>query len=230
MVNSTQGGGSKDTWVLTSPAPPPAADAAPAGCRRRCRRRRRTPARPPSRRQQQQQQRFQRSSQEHAGGSRSRSTAESGASPMLSRTAESLFWIGRYVERAEDTARHAGRAPPPVASWTRRRRAPRPAGRCSTVMGLRRRPTAQADVRRGARPARVRPGQPGSIAGSLAAARENARGVRESLSRRDLGVPQRHPPGAAAAESRRPGGSARHRSSYVRRPRGHVLRVRRRRR
>jgi len=24
---------------------------------------------------------------------------------MLSRIAESLFWIGRYVERAEDTAR-----------------------------------------------------------------------------------------------------------------------------
>ncbi len=26
-------------------------------------------------------------------------------SPVLSRIAESLYWVGRYVERAEDTAR-----------------------------------------------------------------------------------------------------------------------------
>ena len=67
---------------------------------------------------------------------------------MLSRIAESLFWIGRYVERADDTARildvqtqHAGRGPVGVdedsacralliGDGHRPRRAPRSVRRC----------------------------------------------------------------------------------------------------
>ena len=65
----------------------------------RCRRRRPTRARPPSRRQQQQQQ-----GPVRAGHAAAR-CSEGSRSAMLSRVAEALFWIGRYVERAEDTAR-----------------------------------------------------------------------------------------------------------------------------
>ena len=95
VVNSSQGGGSKDTWVLagarstraaTAPAPP-AAGAAPT-----------PPTRPrptlgplPEHDAQQQQQQQQ--------------TACQRGCAVLSRIAESLYWIGRYVERAEDTAR-----------------------------------------------------------------------------------------------------------------------------
>ena len=68
VVNSSQGGGSKDTWVL-------AADEAAEAVA--------TPTRP---------------------------TAE-----MLARHAESLFWAGRYIERAEDTAAHARRHLPRAA-------------------------------------------------------------------------------------------------------------------
>ena len=102
---------------------------------------------------------------------------------MLSRTAEALFWIGRYAERAEDTARlldvhfHQIIIDPAVDE----------AETCTvvaTVMGLR--DTEQDPV-----PATMREvldllaydlANPSAIAGSLAAARENARGVRESLS------------------------------------------------
>ncbi|UFU01754.1 alpha-E domain-containing protein [Ruania suaedae] len=101
---------------------------------------------------------------------------------MLSRIAESLFWIGRYVERADDTARildaHLqylledpyleedaacrgllavmGAAPPPEEAAATR----------ATVL----------DVLAYDRNA------PGSIAGAIAAARENARRAREVLS------------------------------------------------
>ena len=61
VVNSSQGGGTKDTWVLHDGAP---ADAAEPADRR--------PGRTPE---------------------------------MLSRVAENLYWISRYVERAENVAR-----------------------------------------------------------------------------------------------------------------------------
>ena len=103
---------------------------------------------------------------------------------MLSRAAEALFWIGRYAERAEDTARlldvhfHQIIVDPAVDE----------AATCTvvaTVMGLRdtEPDPLPATVRGGARPARVRPGQPVARSPArCAAARENARGVRESLS------------------------------------------------
>jgi uncharacterized alpha-E superfamily protein len=100
---------------------------------------------------------------------------------MLSRIAESLFWIGRYVERADDTARildaFLGRIleDPWVDEDAACRSvlailgtAPPDNGRLSTgdvleLMGF------ESD-------------NPSAIAGALSAARENARGARETIS------------------------------------------------
>jgi uncharacterized alpha-E superfamily protein len=98
---------------------------------------------------------------------------------MLSRIAESLYWIGRYVERAEDTARildvhlHRMLADPWVDEEAACRSllsvmgatldaAPSPA-RVVDVLGL--------DER-----------GPSAVVGALAAARANARGARETVS------------------------------------------------
>ncbi len=168
VVNSSQGGGSKDTWVLAAdPAGTGRARAgAPARAGGRTRHRARTPARRPR----------QRSSNNSSNSHDGRWYA------MLSRIAESLYWIGRYVERAEDTARildvhlHQMLADPWIAEDAAcrsllavmgaphrrgRRRCP-PRG-SSTLLGL--------DGR-----------NPSSVVGALAAARENARGARETVS------------------------------------------------
>ena len=95
VVNSSQGGGSKDTWVLSNghrrgqDAPAPLG---PGG--RADRAHHRAGARPAA----------------HARRRSSNSSSSNDAlrervARMLSRIAESLYWIGRYVERAEDTAR-----------------------------------------------------------------------------------------------------------------------------
>ena len=56
VVNSSQGGGSKDTWVLTSVQPPAGRDDSPfTCCRPRCRRSPPTPARRSEQAEQQQQ-------------------------------------------------------------------------------------------------------------------------------------------------------------------------------
>ena len=98
---------------------------------------------------------------------------------MLSRAAEALFWIGRYAERAEDTARlldvhfHQIVVDPAVDE----------AETCrvvATVMGLHDR--APESVRGVLDLLAFDVDNPSSIAGSLCAARENARGVREALS------------------------------------------------
>ena len=101
---------------------------------------------------------------------------------MLSRVAEALFWIGRYVERAEDTARlldvhfHEVLEDPSVDE----------AGACAvllTVMGV---PDDTARRHRDSRAVLELLGYdeatPNSIVGALVAARENARGAREALS------------------------------------------------
>jgi uncharacterized alpha-E superfamily protein len=98
---------------------------------------------------------------------------------VLSRAAEALFWIGRYAERAEDTARlldvhfHQIIVDPSVDE----------AQTCrvvATVMGLHDRgPESARDILELLAFDRD---NPSSIAGSLCAARENARGVREALS------------------------------------------------
>lgn len=101
---------------------------------------------------------------------------------MLSRLAESLYWVGRYIERAEDTARildvnyHLVLEGPSVdedAVWAR----------LIDVMGARSRaeglaPTAAMTSNLLAYDA----GYPSSIVGAFGAARENARGAREAIS------------------------------------------------
>jgi uncharacterized alpha-E superfamily protein len=98
---------------------------------------------------------------------------------VLSRAAEALFWIGRYAERAEDTARlldvhfHQIIVDPSVDE----------AETCrvvATVMGLHDR--APESVRGVLDLLAFDQDNPSSIAGALSAARENARGVREALS------------------------------------------------
>ena len=98
---------------------------------------------------------------------------------MLSRTAEALFWIGRYVERAEDTARlldvhfHQIIEDPAVDEGETCRVV-------ATVMGLHDRVPGTA---RGVLDLLAfDPHNPSSIVGSLTAARQNAPGVREALS------------------------------------------------
>lgn len=101
---------------------------------------------------------------------------------MLSRVAEALFWIGRYVERAEDTARlldvhfHEVLEDPGVDE----------AGACAvllTVMGV---PDETARRHLDSRAVLELLGYdettPHSIVGALVAARQNARGAREALS------------------------------------------------
>lgn len=99
---------------------------------------------------------------------------------MLSRIAESLYWIGRYIERAEDTARildvnlHRILADP----WVDEQMAFRS---LLTVMGV-------GPVEQPVTAARVvgllglDESRPGSVVGALVAARENARGIREIIS------------------------------------------------
>ncbi|WP_052667242.1 alpha-E domain-containing protein [Nitriliruptor alkaliphilus] len=101
---------------------------------------------------------------------------------MLARLAENLFWAGRYVERAEDTARmvdvtyHTLLESPPsevTASWAQ----------LLDVLQLR-----QAYGDRPLDPARVLHflvldrADPGSITSSIGSARENIRSVRELVS------------------------------------------------
>jgi uncharacterized alpha-E superfamily protein len=100
---------------------------------------------------------------------------------VLSRVAESLFWIGRYVERAEDTARlldvhfHEVLEDPTVDE----------VAACAvllTVMGV---PDDVADRHQDSQAVLELLGYddaPNSIAGALIAARQNARGAREALS------------------------------------------------
>ena len=98
---------------------------------------------------------------------------------MLSRAAEALFWIGRYAERAEDTARlldvhfHQIVVDPAVDEVETCRVV-------ATVMGLHDR--VPETVRGVLDLLAFDTDNPSSIAGSLYAARENARGVREALS------------------------------------------------
>ncbi|WP_028659014.1 alpha-E domain-containing protein [Nocardioides insulae] len=99
---------------------------------------------------------------------------------MLSRIAESMFWIGRYVERAEDTARilevqtqllledpHADEAET-CRGLLSVMGVPSPEGAVTTVRML--------DL------LAYDPGSPFSIAAALGSARESARRARETLS------------------------------------------------
>ena len=99
---------------------------------------------------------------------------------MLSRIAESLYWVGRYVERAEDTARildvqlHHILEEPDVEE--------EPA--CLAVLAVmgRKPPPAPVDTSSVVHLLAFDDADPCSIVGALNAARENARGAREVLS------------------------------------------------
>ena len=85
IVNSSQGGGSKDTWVLE-------ARATGRRATRRCRPR---PPRLPDVRYGADEWSGQQQQQQHPAG----------GGLMLARIAQELFWIGRELSRAEHTAR-----------------------------------------------------------------------------------------------------------------------------
>ncbi|MEO6712640.1 MAG: alpha-E domain-containing protein [Mycobacteriales bacterium] len=98
---------------------------------------------------------------------------------MLSRIAEALFWVGRYVERAEDTARlldvhfHLVLEDPAVDEE-------KSTAVLASVMGVREDPPHDTNAlleQFGYDDSFV-----SSIVGSLSSARENARGVQEALS------------------------------------------------
>jgi len=99
---------------------------------------------------------------------------------VLSRVAESLYWIGRYVERAEDTSRlldvhvHTLIEDP----WVDEHIASRDV---LSVMGIAL-PEGRLDARRTTERLAFNREETSSIVGALSAARENARGVREALS------------------------------------------------
>jgi len=100
---------------------------------------------------------------------------------MLSRIAESLFWIGRYVERADDTARilDAFLARLLEDPWVDEDAA------CRALTAILGAPiTSEARVSTGDVVEALAFSQdtPSAIAGALAAARDNARGARETIS------------------------------------------------
>jgi uncharacterized alpha-E superfamily protein len=99
---------------------------------------------------------------------------------MLSRIAESLFWVGRYMERAEDTARildvhvhHLLEDP-----WVDEDAA------CRALLAVMSAqvPPGPLDGASVTRCLAFDPGSSSSIVGSLTAAREGARGAREAIS------------------------------------------------
>jgi uncharacterized alpha-E superfamily protein len=100
---------------------------------------------------------------------------------MLSRIAESMFWIGRYVERAEDTARILD-----VQSQLLLEDATldedETCRRLVSAMGLEDPTMERFDLEEVLRVLAYDPGSQVSVAASVAAARESARRARETLS------------------------------------------------
>ena len=100
---------------------------------------------------------------------------------MLSRIAESLFWIGRYIERSDGTSRILDVHLQLLLEdpWIQEDAA------CRSLLGVmgtaapEGRPVGREDV---LQLLAVDRGQPASIASSLIAARENARRAREVVS------------------------------------------------
>ena len=100
---------------------------------------------------------------------------------MLSRIADAMFWIGRYVERADQTARILGVSLQSITEDA----SLDPAGACAGVygiFGITDVPAADLTVQRVLDRLVTDRQNPSSVAGALQAARENARGVREALS------------------------------------------------
>ncbi len=100
---------------------------------------------------------------------------------MLSRIAESLFWIGRYVERADDTARilDAFLAQMLDDPWSDEDAACRS---LLAILGVTPAETHQLTVGDALERLAFDTADPSAIAGAVGAARENARGARETIS------------------------------------------------
>ena len=100
---------------------------------------------------------------------------------MLSRIAESLYWVGRYGERAEDTARILDVHYHLLLEdrWVNEAEA---CGALLEVMGVGDRVVADCDSAALTRVLAFDPSYHGSIVGALQAAWENARGAREAIS------------------------------------------------
>ncbi|MGB0099319.1 MAG: alpha-E domain-containing protein [Nocardioides sp.] len=100
---------------------------------------------------------------------------------MLSRIAESMFWIGRYVERAEDTARILDVQTQLLIEES----GIDEESTCRnllSIMGVDQEPELPADVTAVLAQLAYDPRSGNSIASSLGAARESARRARETLS------------------------------------------------
>ena len=164
VVNSSQGGGSKDTWVLAADEEPgrrtlrAAAGGLPLSP---------APARRPAK-------------SRRPRGRVPAGSSNEGAAPCSAGIAESLFWIGRYVERADDTARildvyvHRILEDPWIDEDASCRS-------LLSIMGLEPGPERSTITEVLDRLAFDRTNS-AAIAGALLAARENARGARETVS------------------------------------------------
>ena len=100
---------------------------------------------------------------------------------MLSRIADAMFWIGRYIERADQTARILDVNVQAINQDS----GDAVEERCREVYGIFGMPAPQdgsIGLQRLLDSLAVDRGSPSSVAGSLQAARENARGAREVLS------------------------------------------------
>lgn len=100
---------------------------------------------------------------------------------MLSRIADAMFWIGRYVERADQTARILGVSLQSITEDA----SLDPVDSCAGVYGIfgvTDVPDEDLTVQRVLERLVTDRANPSSVAGALQAARENARGVREALS------------------------------------------------
>jgi uncharacterized alpha-E superfamily protein len=100
---------------------------------------------------------------------------------VLSRIAESLFWIGRYVERADDTARVLDAFLTRLLEdpWADEDRACRS---LAAILGARLPADGRATTSAVLETLAFDTRSPSAIAGALTAARENAGGVRETIS------------------------------------------------
>lgn len=102
-------------------------------------------------------------------------------SGVLSRIAEALFWIGRYVERADDTARILDAYVHRILEdpWNDEDVACRA---LLGILGMEAAPQVCVDTTMSLRLLAFDESNPSAIAGALLAARDNARGAREIVS------------------------------------------------
>jgi hypothetical protein len=205
VVNSSQGGGSKDTWVL-------------APTRGLGRRPRAGPPRPRVDHPGRVARRRARARADDGPTAAATTAAAGGGALMLARNAESLYWIGRYVERADDTARildvsvHQLLEDATVDADAATRillgvlGVVPPDGDVLDAWSLTELVGYSAD-------------QPASIVSSVSSARGERPWRARGRLRRDVGVPQRHLERVARAAALRPVGGAARVLQLRRRPR-----------